>query len=78
MAVNKKITLSEKEKQLLEKIEQAKNELKSLKDKRKLELGELAYKHGLADLDNTLLSTLFGALAKEHTSNVIASSNACA
>ena len=66
MADKQKLKMSEKERQLIEKIEQAKNELKSLRDKRKLELGELAYKHGLADLDNAILTKLFASISKDH------------
>lgn len=65
MPEKKKLSLSEKEKQLLEKIEKSKKELSSLRNRRKLEIGELAYKHGLGDFDNTQLGEAFAKLATE-------------
>jgi hypothetical protein len=59
---------SEKEKNLLEKIEKAKKDLAKLKQKRKEKLGELAIKAGLASIDNELLEKHLNKLAQELSS----------
>lgn len=58
-------TTLEKEQALLEKIQKAKKDLNRLKDKRRREIGTLAMKAGLADIDNEKLATAFESLAKE-------------
>lgn len=60
-----KADLKEKEAKLLEKIEKAKSDLSKLQEKRKLEIGKLAFKHGLDVFDNTVLDKHFSKLAKE-------------
>lgn len=60
-----KINAAEKEKKLLVKIEKAKSQLLRLQDKRRLELGKIACKHGLDQYDNTVLEKHFAALSKE-------------
>ena len=54
-----------KEKKLLDKIEKAKNDLVRLQNKRKLEIGKMAYKHGLSDFSDATLDQAFEKLAKE-------------
>ena len=54
-----------KEQKLLEKIEQAKKDLLALQEKRKKEIGALAYKYGLDRLDNEKLSQVFASIARE-------------
>ena len=58
-------TLSEKEQQLINKIEKAKKDLASLKQKRKEKLGELAIKAGLANVDNHVLQEHLSRIAQE-------------
>lgn len=58
-------SLSEKEKQLLDKIDKAKKDLLKLKDRRKNELGEMAIKAGLHAFDDHDLKSGFEKLAKE-------------
>lgn len=55
----------EKEKKLLERIEKAKSDLLKLQNKRKMEIGKLAYKHGLESVDDVTLDKAFEKLAKE-------------
>ena len=50
---------SEKEKRLLLRIESAKQALSKLQEKRKLDIGALAIKHGLDQFDNATLGRLF-------------------
>lgn len=64
MAKTKK-TASVKEQEYLKIIEETKNKLKKLQNKKKIELGELAHKCGLGDFDLKELKTQFLKLAKE-------------
>ena len=50
--------------QLLKKIEKTKNELARLKNKRRMEIGALACKHGLDAFEDTVLETHFLKLAQ--------------
>ncbi len=65
MSEKKKITLKEKADNLIKKIEKAKRELLALQQKRLLEIGKLAYKHGLDAFEDILLDRHFAKLAKE-------------
>lgn len=65
MTEKQKITLKEKADKLIKKIERAKNELLALQQKRLLEIGKLACKHGLDAYEDTLLDRHFSKLAKE-------------
>ncbi len=64
MTKNKK-NISDKEKEYLKIIKDTKKKLKKLQNKRKTELGELAYKCGLSDFDSKDLENHFTKLAKE-------------
>ena len=64
-------TVSQMEALLLDRIEQAKIKLNQLQQKHKLEIGNLAYKHGLHQFDIQQLDSAFFKLAKE-LSHVIA------
>jgi hypothetical protein len=64
MNMSKK-TASQMEAVLMDKIEQAKTRLEKLQQKHKLELGSLAYKHGLHQFDITQLDEAFLKLAGE-------------
>lgn len=57
--------LSSQEQALLDKIEYHKQKLATLQKKQKLELGALAYKHGLHAFDNKKLDDAFLKLAQE-------------
>lgn len=57
---------SEKEKELLNVIEKAKKELARLQEKQKIEIGTLACKYRLNELDNTILDSAFKELAQKH------------
>ena len=59
------MTVVSKEQKLLEKIEQAKKDLLALQERRKKEIGALAYKYGLDRLDNEKLSQAFANIARE-------------
>ncbi|TLY46792.1 MAG: hypothetical protein E6K54_08025 [Gammaproteobacteria bacterium] len=65
MSEKQKITLKEKADKLIKKIERAKNELLALQQKRLLEIGKLACKHGLDAYEDTLLDHHFSKLSKE-------------
>lgn len=54
-----------REQKLLEKIEQARKDLSLLQEKRKKEIGALAYKHGLDRFDNEKLSQVFANISQE-------------
>ena len=56
-------TISQMEATLLDRIEKAKTKLDKLQQKHKLEIGTLAYKHGLHQLDIKNLDALFSNLA---------------
>ena len=60
-----KVSASLKEKALLEKISRAKAELDKLQKKQKLEIGALAYKHGLNQFDSKKLDSAFKKLSEE-------------
>jgi len=60
-----KKTASQMEAVLMDKIEQAKNRLEKLQQKHKIELGSLAYKHGLHQFDLKQLDAAFLKLAEE-------------
>lgn len=68
MAKTKK-TSSVKEQEYLKIIEDTKNKLKKLQNKKKIELGELAHKCGLGDFDLKELKAQFLKLAKELSNN---------
>ncbi len=59
------MTAISKEQKLLEKIEQAKKDLLALQERRKKEIGALAYKHGLDRFNNEKLSQAFATVARE-------------
>ena len=65
MPITKKISSQEKEKQLLEKIEKAKDQLARLQEKRRLEIAKIAYKHGLDQFDNKILDKAFKQVAEQ-------------
>ncbi len=62
-----KKALSQMESELTEKIEQARKKLDSLQQKHKLEIGTLAYKHGLNHLDIPSLDLAFAKIAREQS-----------
>lgn len=62
---DKIMLMNEKQQKLIAKIEQAKKDLATLQEKRKKELGALAYKYGLGDFDNETLSSAFADLSHE-------------
>ena len=58
-------TGSQMEAVLLDRIEKAKIKLEKLQQKQKLEIGSLAYKHGLHQLELKQLDQAFAKLASE-------------
>ncbi|HAT2049518.1 TPA: hypothetical protein JBK40_16970 [Legionella pneumophila] len=58
-------TVSQMEAVLLDRIEKAKIKLDKLQQKHKLEIGTLAYKHGLHQFDMKRLDSVFFKLAEE-------------
>lgn len=58
--------MTSREQQIIDRIEKAKTELAALRAGRKLEIGQLAYTCGIAELSNTALKTAFTALATAH------------
>lgn len=58
-------TVSQMEAVLMDKIEKAKDKLVRLQQKHKLEIGSLAYKHGLQQFDIKQLEDRFAVIAKE-------------
>jgi len=60
-----KKTVSDKEKEYLKIISDTKKKLKKLQDKKKIELGELAYKCGLGEFDSKALKSKFEKLTIE-------------
>ena len=60
-----KKTGSQMEAALMDRIEKAKEKLEKLQQKHKLEIGSLAYKHGLHSLDIKQLDHAFSKLASE-------------
>lgn len=67
MSEKQKITLKEKTDKLIKKIESAKKELLELQEKRLLEIGKLACKHGLDAYEDQLLDHHFAKLSKQLT-----------
>jgi putative heme iron utilization protein len=63
MSMSKK-TVSQMEATLLDRIEQAKNKLGQLQQKHKLEIGSLAYKHGLQHFDLSQLDHAFSKMVR--------------
>ncbi len=59
------MNLKETEQKLLENIKKTQEKLKKLRQKRKLEIGELAIKYGLDDLTNEQLENHFKAIGKK-------------
>lgn len=59
------MTVSQMEAVLLDRIEKAKIKLDKLQQKHKLEIGHLAYKHGLHQFEVTRLDAAFLKLAIE-------------
>lgn len=60
-----KKTASQMEAVLMDKIEKAKARLDKLQQKHKVEIGQLAYKHGLQTFETKQLDNAFAKLAKE-------------
>lgn len=60
-----KQTISQMEAALLDRIEKAKIKLEKLQQKHKLEIGSLAYKHGLHQLNTKQLDHAFAKLSSE-------------
>ena len=60
-----KQTVSQMEAALLDRIEKAKMKLEQLQKKHKLEIGSLAYKHGLQQWDIKQLDLAFAKVASE-------------
>ena len=60
-----KMTVSQMEAVLLDRIEKAKEKLEKLQQKHKLEIGTLAYKHDLHQLDLKQLDLAFAKIASE-------------
>ena len=56
----------EKRESLLKQVQAAQKRLDELEMKRKMEIGDLAIKCGLADMDDEILKTAFEKLAKGH------------
>lgn len=59
-----KRAISDKEKKLLEIISDAKSKLAVLQEKQKMDLGELACKHGLNEFDLNVLDEEFKKLSQ--------------
>ncbi|KTC87640.1 hypothetical protein [Legionella drozanskii] len=60
-----KKTASDKEKELVNIIADAKKKLSKLQEKQKIDIGELAYKHGLNKFDLTALDNAFKKISLE-------------
>ena len=65
MAEKRKLSATQKEKKLIEQIEQAKKKLADLQQKKKLEIGTLACKHKLDTFELSTLDKSFKQLAKD-------------
>ena len=61
-----KKTGSQMEAVLLDRIEKAKIKLEKLQQKHKLEIGNLAFKHGLHKLEINQIELVFSKIADEH------------
>lgn len=59
----KKVSFKERTTFLKQQLEKTKQQLQTLEERRKLELGALAIKAGLADHDDKVLAKEFAALA---------------
>ena len=64
-----KKSISDKEKELLNRIEKAKEDLLKLQKKQKMELGGLAYKYNLQNIDKKILDNEFKELSKKHNTS---------
>ena len=64
-AIMSKKTVSQMEAALMDRIENAKAKLGKLQQKHKVEIGSLAYKHGLHQFDMKQLDVVFAKIAKE-------------
>lgn len=60
-----KKTVSQMEAALMDKIEKARVKLSKLQQKHQLEIGALAYKHGLQQCDIKQLDLIFAKVARE-------------
>ena len=60
-----KKTVSQMEAELMDKISKTKDKLERLQERHKLEIGSLAYKHGLHQLSIQELEFLFAKMAVE-------------
>ena len=60
-----KKTVEDKENELLDKIADAKNKLSKLQEKKKMEIGTLAYKHNLNTFDIGILDSAFKNLSNQ-------------
>lgn len=60
-----KVSISEKERILLEKIDKAKVQLERLQKKQRTELGKIACKHGLHAFPKAIIDESFKRLARE-------------
>jgi len=65
MTESKKISSQEKELKLKAKIEKAKKDLLKLQQKRKLEIGSIACRHGLDSYSSRKLDMAFAKLSQE-------------
>lgn len=59
-------TVSQMEAALLDRIKKRNDKLTNLQKKHKLDIGTLAYKHGLHQLDMKHLDSVFSKIANEH------------
>lgn len=64
-----KMTVSQMEEVLLDRIEKAKIKLEKLQQKHKLEIGALAYKHGLHQFNIEQLDDAFAKISREVLNN---------
>lgn len=67
MESKKKLSVEEKEKRILDRIEKAKKSLNQLQEKRRNDLGRLACKHNLDRISDTVLDQAFARLSRELT-----------
>ena len=58
-----KKTISQKEKELIDLIKESKEKLHKLQNKQRLDLGELACKHGLHEFDRSVIDASFKDLS---------------
>lgn len=62
-----KKTASEKERELLDIISDAKKKLNKIQEKQKSDIGDLAYRHGLNKFDLSVLDNAFKKISLELT-----------